>query len=391
MLENYLKGKGVGEVVESKEKVKLSDEEYEQASSAVLSIIQQNVSSLILMDVINCTSAYHAWEKLKMRYNRVDEATQMKLDTELVNIRIKSKQSIEEFETIFMDKVGQYKMAGGIISDGQIKNRYIQALSDRYTDILKYASTSATKKFDGRGNSSLHRNQCRYCKEMGHWAKDCPVLAAKETIPKSSVYVSRLVGEMDDSSDTGDFINMLVNENTITNDVILDSAATSHMTGDATKLVNITPYHPPKFVRWCDGSKLKVLGFGDMELHLSVNGKLFKARFGNTQLVENMKITLISEVVLDQKGYTCSGGNGKRRFYKDNQLRIEANIANGLYSVDLFDYTSVQFAHNNLMLMNTVDDMDSALFHKRFIDIAQTKLQHMINHCIVSGNEKIKN
>ena len=30
MLENYLKGKGVGEVVESKEKVKLSQEEYDQ-------------------------------------------------------------------------------------------------------------------------------------------------------------------------------------------------------------------------------------------------------------------------------------------------------------------------------------------------------------------------
>ena len=40
----------------------------------------------------------------------------MKLDTELVNIRINSKQSIEEFETIFMDKVGQYKMAVGLLS-----------------------------------------------------------------------------------------------------------------------------------------------------------------------------------------------------------------------------------------------------------------------------------
>ena len=276
------------------------------------------------MDVINCTSSYHAWEKLQKRYNRVDEAAQMRLDTELVNIRINSKQSIEEFETKFMDKVGQYKMAGGIISDGQIKNRYIQALSDRYADILKYAIISkqandvesitqliqdieiqfgsskddtevvalntgfnkyngnkfinntnsitlTTKKFDGRSNSSLHKNQCRYCKQMGHWAKDCPVSAAKETLPKSRLYVSRLLEKRKDSSDTGDFVNMHANEKLVTNDVILNSAATNHMTGDTTKLVNITPYHPPKFVQWCDGSKLKVLGFADMELQLSVN------------------------------------------------------------------------------------------------------------------------
>ena len=46
-------------------------------------------------------------------------------------MRIGNKQSIDEFEVLFSNKVNHYKMAGGEITDGQIMNRFIQAIGER--------------------------------------------------------------------------------------------------------------------------------------------------------------------------------------------------------------------------------------------------------------------
>ncbi len=448
MLQNHLKGKLLHEALESKaSKKKLTDDAYDQASAMVLCILQQNVSAMIRETIIDCDLACDAWDVLKKRYNRTDESTQIKLDTELINIRIDSKQSIDDFKTLFNNKVNQYKLAGGTITDAQVKNRFVQAIGDRYPDLLKYSIMSknlddidtitdnintieikfgsstlggdevalATKfnthKFGNRNNGtsssgnhskqqnfpgkvynthySIAKDQCRYCKEVGHWATDCPAIAAKH-LSKPKAFVTTFVDSTNDGNRNADFINMHVTDSNVSSSVILDSAATSHMTGDKSKLVNIKAYNPVKYVRWCDGSKLRVLGVGDLQLHLSVNNKLLKASFSNTQLVENMKTTLISEVVLDQKGYTYKGGNGKRKFYLNNNLRMEAEIVDGLYGVKLFDYPSVPTVHNELVMMNAIKcTQDSTLLHKQFVHIAPTKLQHMIDNGIVSGIKKI--
>ena len=51
-----------------------------------------------------------------------------------------------------------------------------------------------------RGKSPLGREQCAYCKEEGHWKKDCPRLKNKKENNKRKIGASHMV-EREEHSD----------------------------------------------------------------------------------------------------------------------------------------------------------------------------------------------
>ena len=119
----------------------------------------------------------------------------------------------------------------------------------------------------------------------------------------------------------------------ITDQYILDSAATHHLTSKKELLEDFI--EEESFIRTAGDTKLKSKGFGTLLLTvLTPNGEENKVRFNNVIYVPSLKTNLISLPALLKKGFNLVGDATRMIIRKNSQVIFEAKELNNLYHIN---------------------------------------------------------
>nr|KYP46180.1 hypothetical protein KK1_032224 [Cajanus cajan] len=150
----------------------------------------------------------------------------------------------------------------------------------------------------------------------------------------------------------------------------IDNGCSKHMTGDASKFINLTPKRSGH-VTYGDNNKGKILGIGKI-------GTNFLTSIENVLLVDELKHSLLSVSQLCDKGFKCII-NTKN----DKNVKIIGFRVNNVYKIKLENNSN-----NSQCLMSKEDE--SWLWHKRIAHINMEHLNKLISKDLVIGLPKIK-
>lgn len=142
------------------------------------------------------------------------------------------------------------------------------------------------------------RTKCGYCKEVGHWVRECPKLAAKKR------------GEKEEEAHTGSayscdvsaFVSCTSNKDS---DIWLaDSGASRHMTHKKEFFTEISEPEEKFFIKTADDTHLPAIGVGTIRITEKVNGQCIKRDIRDVLLVPNLKRNLFSIASVTKKGFS---------------------------------------------------------------------------------------
>lgn len=196
----------------------------------------------------------------------------------------------------FKPMVMSIELKGSEITVDYVKNILLQETdferqSDEKLLVVKHNRNIRTQKF----KKSIK------CYECGgpHFKDKCPQLKNKANL----VLLAALGG-------------------VLTNDWIIDSGATSHMTADKKALCK-RKTSKLNHVTVANNEKLSIVGIGDVNHHVKNNGKVHELKLTNVQYVPNICANLISVSQMTKKGHEIVfNKNGCKIF--DDQKNIIA-------------------------------------------------------------------
>nr|KYP40635.1 Copia protein [Cajanus cajan] len=157
----------------------------------------------------------------------------------------------------------------------------------------------------------------------------------------------------------------------------IDSGCSKHMTGDASKFIDLTPKRSGH-VTYGDNNRGKILGIGKIGTNFSIS-------IENVLLVDGLKHSLLSVSQLCDKGFSESFDSQKCliKHKNDKNVKIIGFRVNNVYKIKLENNSN-----NSQCLMSKEDE--SWLWHKRMAHINIEHLNKLISKDLVIGLPKIK-
>ena len=169
---------------------------------------------------------------------------------------------------------------------------------------------SKFSKNENNNNNSFERKtkfKCHYCKETGHFIKDCEKRKAKEEREKQKEETATFC-----RSEVGKFCpEFALHVDDINKKLkarwLLDSACSKHMTGEKDDLVDYEEFNKDNFdesqyVTLADKTVVRAAGQGKLNVHLrDVDGRIVPVTFENVLYVPNLE-RLISISQLTRRG-----------------------------------------------------------------------------------------
>ena len=146
--------------------------------------------------------------------------------------------------------------------------------------------------------------RCYHCSKNGHIKRNCPKLTNKNeerrTFRQENANNITETKIKDTDSSDSDYGFMMVSHALLSNSVrknnwIIDSGATSHMCNDKMTFLNIKVFREPREVQVGDGSSVKVIGEGMINLKIELEyGKVRKCRLLRVLYVPDLAYNLLS-------------------------------------------------------------------------------------------------
>ncbi|KAF0739234.1 hypothetical protein Ae201684P_012854 [Aphanomyces euteiches] len=176
---------------------------------------------------------------------------------------------------------------------------------------------------NGRRDKQPKKGECHWCGKKGHWQPDCPAKAAGRP-RKSKPYQANMKRETTSNQaldqDTGTFTvtidgsgdDMALHVDTKAMRIIVDSGASSHMTGDASLLTDVVDCSHTVVV--ANGERARATKMGTMRVATSHGTTLMLTK---VLLVEGMPHTLLSVAAIMRKNSRC------RLTFNDSTCSIE--------------------------------------------------------------------
>ena len=186
----------------------------------------------------------------------------------------------EEFKPLIiaLDAVGEdhlsfEKVKGMLLNDaerskniGHVKSSDSALFAKRGGHHIFKTSQAKPQRWDSKPNKVFQGN-CHFCKERGHFARDCPKKRNKNNFgdptvkAKSANYVAIQQGD-DNSCDEA----LLASDGKLSCDWIIESGATQHMTNNLTMLVDYVEFKNPQTVKLGDDHSIFAHGKGNCRL-----------------------------------------------------------------------------------------------------------------------------
>ncbi|OAE22245.1 hypothetical protein AXG93_412s1350 [Marchantia polymorpha subsp. ruderalis] len=173
------------------------------------------------------------------------------------------------------------------------------------------------KQFSG---SNLHKDVCAWCKEKGHWKRDCPK-RGQQGQNRSAAMVEK------GSSSEDDYV-LSMDDVTHQSDMwVLDSGASYHICSNR-KLFSSYCQTYGGSVHMANGAVCKVIGIGSLR---SKNHDGKTCTLNEFRHVPRITMNLISLSLLDKKGFSFKGEGGDLCVYKGSKVLLKGIKDKTLY------------------------------------------------------------
>jgi len=257
----------------------------------------------------------------------------------------------------------------------------VRSRADTGRQTTKPKSVRPTTTGKSKPANSDEKNLCFYCKKEGHWINDCPKIKEKNRNNKSVNIAAEATtsGELDggESAIVVESVALVGGERCW----ILDSGASSHISGFRADFSAYEKLETPRTVLLANQQKGYGIGLGEIKLVVKIDGQDKILKLKNVLHVPEIKRRLISIGAATDNG--CKGiiENNKIKLIKNDQPQLVAIKRNGIYYVQVNE-------EENANAVESTDPLE--MWHNRFGHINKRTILKMANEGHVEGLEEIR-
>lgn len=222
-------------------------------------------------------------------------------------------------------------------------------------------------------NDIKRKTKCNYCKEKGHWARECKKRLAKIRKDKDVDAGSSKTAYV---CDVSSLYSASTDEDQ--NVWICDSGATAHMTNQRAWFKNIEALKEPMAIKVANNKIIAADGIGTIEIQAFVQGEWCDRQMYNVLYVPELKRSLFSVGVLTDKNFTYHAYENHCEFRDvDGNISCTGKRKNKLCIMNFRIKSSDEC---NLAKRETLK-----LWHERFGHVNLKTLKAVQRHHIVDG------
>ena len=344
-----------GTKVEPDKEKKFSEwQKWKKASSQAKMIILSLVEKSLHSNLMNCTTAQQMWDKLRDLYGECTEDATQNAWEQFYTFRITDGESlaiqIEKFECIckkladvnespseaavvskllssLPTKFSPFRMAWECTPKADRKKEnlikrliredkrlceveestsslafQVQALNLKKNEEDDKSGKSATARFVNKKKIEelKKRTKCAYCKQKGHWVRECPEKQAEQNSKKAQANCSKV---------TDAYLGKVTASHSSTsgeeqNEWIADSGASKHMTYRRDYFSSLKPLRESYSVKIADDKLLPAIGVGTVIIQEKVNGQFIERELQDVFFVPNLKRNLFSIPAINDKKFS---------------------------------------------------------------------------------------
>lgn len=380
------------------------------------------------------TTAKEAWDALKSQFARESILQKIRLRQQYYSCRFQSGNSMLEHITHLRSLHDQLKEMGVSVDDKELAMTLLASLPEEFKPLItaldavgedqlsfekvkgmllndvdrSFDGTFGTRKSEdafsarrsmgysrrgrqGRGSSGPvshevkfdkpFRGTCHYCKEKGHFARDCPKKNHKENAQRGNGKSSANCAEKNDS-DPVIYVEAICEEALITSDEmdnsgwIIDSGATQHMSFERDSLSDYIEFRQPCTVNLGDNGSILAYGKGTYHLLADLDENSQPIALHDVLYLPDLKKNLLSVRAMTKLEASVE--------FKGNQCRISRNgklLAVGEMQGKLYMLKIVSDEHINI----AKDEIDIHLWHNRFGHLGMDNVEKLMKDKMVEG------
>ena len=292
------------------------------------------------------------WDQLEKMFQPRGLYREVALLDELVSIRYSDCEDMETYLSRKIDAAQRLRAIDGGIPDRLLAGLIMIKLPEEFSPLIQsmsaYTGEMSTEyvkerllaeasrqnfqqkekalagKFSNKKNhhgggspekKERFRGTCRKCNKYGHKAADCRTRAKEH---------SKKVTESPKDDEGNDLEKVSsCRTSSIDTEWVIDSGASSHMSGDERNFVKIDRLEKTKSIMTASDEVLKSAGVGDVRLPFGIDGKRVVTRLTDVLFVPGLTVNLISVKQLGLKEFKtvfCSARRCEVRD-KNNELR----------------------------------------------------------------------
>lgn len=375
----------------------------EEASQA-LALLGSSLSTENILKIINCETFGKAWETIQACFENKTAYQPQYLHRRLNSFKINSASDVSAGLSEMRGIIAQLKNLNETVSDNALIGAILAALPSSFDLFTTVWKNSASKDVDGlinklmaeatdqmlkekddvkalaarsKGNSKpkVNKNQCRYCKEEGHWVKDCKKLPSPYDPSKGKNKNYRNKNDKQGTSNESNkdnedlaFITIMADKLRHSRDIwVADSGCTNHMSPHR-ELFSSFKMIDNSSIQLANESSVQACGQGEI---LTAKGKLTNVLF-----VPGLGQNLFSISAAASTGLTHVGLKDSLKFFKNDREVFTATLMDKLYLIKL-EPRYVQVAEARAATLSE--------WHERFNHVSPETIKLMQKNKVVEG------
>lgn len=350
-----------------------------------------------MLKIINCEKFRDAWRVIEVCFENKTAYEPQSLFRRLNSYRIESASDVSRGISEIRGIVAQLKNLNEFVSDNNLIGAILSALPasfDIFVTVWKNSSdqnveslvsklmaeasdqvskeSSETKALaarnykDSKKKGKLNKDQCRYCRETGHWIKDCKKLKTPYDPNRN-----KKKPDKNEDGDQFDFACMTRSKPVMLSEDIwvADSGCTNHM----------SPYKH-LFHSFTSSSDVRVIRLADDNICLNVEGQgeiiTTNCKLINVLYVPELSQNLFSISAASMNGLTYVGTKDKISFRRENKEIFSAHLKNKLYLIKLEPKAQISACVKSATLSE---------WHSRFNHVSPETIKIMHRDKVVEG------
>lgn len=357
-----------------------------------LSLLGSSLSDDNILKIINCTEFSAAWSTLEQCFENKTIFEPQALFQRLNSYKIGSAADVSKGISEMRGLAAQLKNLNESVSDNMLMGAICQSLPDSLKHFVSIWRNAGDGKLESliaklmaeanmlkrdeveeavalaargkvknddkgkrgdkgqkkRGSRSRENDECRYCKERGHWVRDCPkrpesnedYKTGDKKGERSKTIGNKMHSRPEECETLDDFGMTTIQSNLSVSKYkwVADSGCTQHMTPHRELFQDFKPSDTKWMYTADESSRIPVLGEGRIN-----------TQFGylkNVLFVPGLRQNLFSIGSAAKNGIVARVNQDSIDFYKEETMVMGAERENNLYIIDIEPKANMVFANS---------------------------------------------
>ncbi|KAE8695371.1 hypothetical protein F3Y22_tig00110718pilonHSYRG00113 [Hibiscus syriacus] len=286
-------------------------------------------------------------------------------------------------DVTFEDEDLALMLMGSLPDDYELRKKDKQENTSVEAEALVVRGRSKSQNKGSRGRSKsksrLSKDECAFCREKGHWKKECPKLKNKGKPERGKAVSESNVVEYDDGD--SDFAFAATPSTSCSSSWLLDSACSHHMTPNREWFFDFKELKGG-IVYTANNSPLDTLGIGSIRLR-NQDGSI--RTLTGVHYVPDLMRNLISVGTLESKGLEVRAKDGIMRIISGALV-----IMKGIRKRNNVYYFLGSTIVGTAAVAASTDEQESEATRSRIIEGARACKLAFCEHCIKGKKTRVK-